>query len=226
MKTFAGTSHNGRYLDRKSEKSIPQVCGGALCFLCPAEVDSCQSQLGALRVGGALLVAGRRCPDGERRCRLRGKQVEREAYLVLSPACRPVEECTGRRTRRCFCPSRNGAAARVQLTRGETKCLFCSGEQTQKMNETGRSNGITAALERFCAASPGVYFAALDRVRRFLGQEAAKEYVARGQLCQGVNARQRGVNPKPPRRELSGPGLTVKGNSFTVSTHFERYSEL
>ena len=43
---------------------------------------------------------------------------------------------------------------------------------------------------------PGVYFAALDRVRRFLGQEAAKEYVARGQLCQGVNARQTGVNPK------------------------------
>ena len=34
-----------------------------------------------------------------KRCRLRGKQVEREAYLVLSPACRPVEECTGRRTR-------------------------------------------------------------------------------------------------------------------------------
>ena len=136
-----------------------------------------------------------------KRCRLRGKQVEREA---TSCCPRPVGPWRNARSARCFCPSRNGAAARAQLTRGETKCLFCSGEQMQKMNEAGRSNGITAALERFCAASPSVYFAALDRVRRFLGQEAAKEYVARGQLCRGKRQAKGGKSKASNRARAYG----------------------
>ena len=99
-----------------------------------------------------------------------------EAYLVLAPACRAEEQCAGcEDSACCFCPSRNGAAARVHLARGETTCMFCSEAQMQKVHE-GRSHGLAAALERFRAASPGVYLAALSRVRYFLGAEAAKAY--------------------------------------------------
>ena len=130
------------------------------------------------RVGGPLSVAGRGRVEGER-----WTVAGATPPLVLAPACRPEEKCTGYEDWACcFCPSRSGAAARVHPTRGESKCMFCCGVQMQNMHEAGWSNGLTAALERFCAASPGVYFAALDRVRHFLGQEAAKAYAERSPL--------------------------------------------
>ena len=87
----------------------------------------------------------------------------------------PRSSARGARTRPAVFVRRETGRRPACLARGETTCMFCSEAQMQKVHE-GRSHGLAAALERFRAASPGVYLAALSRVRYFLGAEAAKAY--------------------------------------------------
>ena len=112
---------------------------------------------------------------------------------MLSPACRPVEECT---VGMLLVPIAEWRGCPRATDTGRNQVLVLLWRADAE-NERGRPvQRDYTGPGKVLRGEPGVYFAALDRVRRFLGQEAAKEYVARGQLCQGVNARQTGVNPK------------------------------
>ena len=112
---------------------------------------------------------------------------------MLSPACRPVEECT---VGMLLVPIAEWRGCPRATDTGRNQALVLLWRADAE-NERGRPvQRDYSGPGKVLRGEPGVYFAALDRVRRFLGQEAAKEYVARGQLCQGVNARQTGVNPK------------------------------
>ena len=96
----------------------------------------------------------------------------------------------------CFCPKNPGTRARVQRTRGESKCLFCNEEHLQSANKIKRPNRITNALKKFASHSENVFLRALDRIRLALGEEIMRSYEAKA----------KGQGKKEPRRPCSQPG--------------------
>ena len=147
------------------------------------------------------------------------KPTKRPAAVLKKPAARgprPKELCAGYNGEPCqFSASGPGVRARVHPERDETHCLFCNREAMEKASRVKRSNRITCALKKFVAADEGIFEAALERVKLFLGEDAAEEF--RKKATPRAPAQPREPRPPPTtweeqlaRRELAGKELDRK----------------
>ena len=148
------------------------------------------------------------------------RPVKLPAAVSKKPAARgprPNELCPGYNGEACrFCPGDPGAPAGVHKARQVGQCLFCNREAMEKASRVKRCNRITCALKKFLAADEGIFEAALERVKLFLGEDAAEEF--RKKAAPRAPAQPR--EPKPPpttweeqlaRRELAAKELDRKG---------------
>lgn len=131
--------------------------------------------------------------------------------MLKRPAGRspwPNEFCAGFQGVACrFCPMEPGKPARVHPERGMRHCVFCNLERMEAAHGVVRGNVVTAALKKFRAVDTAILDAALERVQRFLGEEAAKGYNKKAVVTPGLAE---GWEEALGHRQLVGRSLTQK----------------
>ena len=110
-------------------------------------------------------------------------QVMKRPGMLKKPAGRAPfrnEGCRGYEGMACkFCPVQPGRPARVHPERGIHECAFCHKDRMEASLVAGRRGVLTGALKKFLTVDRGIFDAAVQRIRLFLGEEAAKDYEKR-----------------------------------------------
>ena len=150
---------------------------------------SCRGRASSLTIRTALTPTARVRPHN-RRVHVPG-QSRRQAELRQRRASlgHTVELCGGFEGLPCtFSTLVAGGRARVQPSRGQLRCVFCSAAAFRTAAASARPK-ITHMLRKLWALDTQITQAALDRIRTWEGEEAAAMYAAAARSPTRTNGR-------------------------------------